>query len=357
MDEEYAVKVLQSLRTQSLLATISVALLLGGCSFFTPSVRVAEPALTAAAPPAPPPAPAPVVEAAAKAAPPKPAPKPPIPAAPLRTAVLLSDDIPEFAAIAHEIELRTDSENLVIYNLDGKIANAARIKSQVSGTDQVIAIGLLAATVGREIASKRMVFCQVFNYQDYDLLAENSKGVSLLPPFDLQLERWTAIAPDLRSVGIITGPDQDDLVAEIRAATARHGIDLVTREVTSDKEALYAFKRITPDIQGLWLLPDNRILSPEVVREIMSYSARHGKQVLVFGTNLLGLGGLLSVTSDPADVAEQVLARLAQPAAGGSLPGPDLRALTKLRVELNPEIARRLGLKAAQPTPSLASKN
>ena len=42
---------------------------------------------------------------------------------------------------------------------------------------------------------------------------------------------------------------------------------------------------MTHAIDGLWLLPDNRILSPDVVREMMSYSAKHKKQVVVFGNN------------------------------------------------------------------------
>ena len=342
-------KILKLTGAPSALAPLAIACILAGCSSITSSIPMPRPV------PAEPVPPAPIVELTPEASRPPPPPAQPAPVVPVRTAVLLSDDIPEFTAISDEIERRADSEHLVVYNLDGNLANIPRIKTEAAGVDQIIAIGLLAASVGREIESKRMVFCQVFNYQDHNLLSTTTKGVNFLPPFDIQLQRWTAIAPDMRDIGILTGPNQEDLIAEIRAATESQGIGLAVREVSSDKEALYAFKRLTPDIQGLWLLPDNRILSPGVVREIMSYSARHRKQVLVFGANLLGIGGLLSITSDPGDVAEQVLARLDQLSADGNLAGPDMRPLTTLHVEINPEVARHLGIDLSSPTLNVAS--
>ena len=124
------------------------------------------------------------------------------------------------------------------------------------------------------------------------------------PPFDLQLDAWQTLSPALRSVGVIAGPNQDGLIAEIEEAAAAANVELLSRTVHSDKEALLAFKRLTPNIQGLWLLPDNRILSPRVVREIMSYSAKRKTQIVVFGPSLLGFGALMSVTSTADDVAE-----------------------------------------------------
>jgi ABC-type uncharacterized transport system substrate-binding protein len=341
---------IQSLRILKVLPSIAAASIFAACAPVPYVAEAPDPAPITAPPPEP------VAEAIPEAPPPAP-PAPPAPIVPTRTAVLLSDDIPAFTDIAREIELRTDSDQLTVYNLDGNPLNIARIRTEAAEVDQVIAIGLLAATVGREIPSKRMVFCQVFNYQDYDLLSATSKGVNLLPPFDLQLQRWKALAPDLNSVGIIVGSNQDDLIAEIRAAAAHHGIELAVREVSSDKEALFAFERLTPDIQGIWLLPDNRILSPEVVREIMSYSARHRKQVLVFGSNLLGVGGLMSVTSDPGDVAEQVLARLDQISADGTLSGPAMRPLTTLEIEINPDVAKHLGVDISQTNLSAANSD
>ena len=313
-------------------------LALAGCAPI-PVIDVSQETVEVSAPPEPVAVPEPQRE---------PAP-PPTPAAPVErrdTFVLLSDDIPEFESIAREIEARSD--HVTVLNLDGSMANVSRVRREAEEAERIVAVGLLAATVGREISGTPMVFCQVFNYLDAGLISASSKGVNFLPPFDAQLARWKELAPGVDHVGIITGPNQGDLLAEIRTAAERHDVELTVRNVSSDKEALFEFKRIVREIDGLWLLPDNRILSPDVVREIMSYSALHQKQIVVFGANLLEMGGLMSVTSDPADVAEQVLARLEQVTANGQLDGPGMRPLTEIQVRVNRNVARALGIEIPQ---------
>jgi ABC-type uncharacterized transport system substrate-binding protein len=329
-----------------------IAVLLGGCAFQPPAVSVVETPVEA---PAPAPTPAPAPPAPTQPAPPPIPPEPARPAPPVRTALLLSDDIPAFSAIAEEIVARVGNAPISIHNLDGNPANVSRIRAEAAEADRLIAVGLFAASVAREIEGKPLVFCQVFNYQDHDLISASSKGVKLLPPFDLQLDAWLELAPGLKRIGIIVGPGQEQLVEEIRTATQARQIELAVQTVQSDKEALYNFKRMTQDIEGLWLLPDNRVLSPEVVREIMSYSARHRTQVVVFGANLLDLGALVSVKSDPGDIAERVLERLADVGSGEQIPGPDMQSLTMLDIDVNAEVARYLGLNVVpQSAPSLA---
>ncbi len=321
-------------------APLVVAVLIGGCTALPPVPPVVETPVETATPVPDPPTPP---EPAPPPAPPEPAPAAP----PVRTAVLLSDDIPAFSAIAEEIVARVGDAPVSIHNLDANPANVSRIRSAAAEADRLIAVGLFAASIAREIEDKPLVFCQVFNYQDHDLISASSKGVKLLPPFDLQLDEWLELDPDLTRVGVVLGLGQGQLVEEIRAATQAREIELVVRTVRSDKEALYNFKRMTQEIQGLWLVPDNRVLSPAVVREILSYSARHRKQVVVFGANLLELGALMSVASDPGDVADSVLERIALIDSDNEVPGPDMQSLTTLDVDINAEVARYLGLSVA----------
>ena len=319
-------------RGLGLLGTILVA----GCVYAPPAppVEVSSPVEPIIAEPdvAPPPR-APVVPRVVPA--PRPTP---------RTAVLVSDDIPEYMRIAEEIQ-RRDADHVTVHNLDGEQANAESTLAEIAGanSDRVIAIGLLAATVGRQISAP-MVFCQVYNYQDYDLLSPTSKGVYLLPPFALQLDAWQSLSHDLKRIGVVTGPGQDALIAEIQQAVEQAGLSLTVATVQSDQEALVAFKDMTRAIDGLWLLPDNRILSPGVVHEIMAYSAKHRKQIVVFGDGFLDLGALMSVTSDDRDVAERVLARFEDVSENGGLLGPDMQQLTKIHTDVNIEVANSLGL-------------
>jgi len=89
----------------------------------------------------------------------------------------------------------------------------------------------------------------------------------------------------------------------------------------------------------VWLVPDNRVLSSGVLREALAYMLRQGKQTLVFNSQLLNYGGLISVEADPQDVAERVLEQLRAPRSM-----PREAPLRRARTVINTEIAKQLGL-------------
>ncbi len=287
------------------------------------------------------PVPAPIVN--------EPTPPPaPVVATPIRTAILISNDTPGYQVVANQIEQRISTDEHRIFNLDGNPANGSRVLEKLAefAPDQLIAVGLLAAKTARQMPELPLVFCRVFNYQEHDLISPTSAGVKLLPPFALQLQAWKTLAPDLQAIGVIIGPDQEDLIAEITAAARQYNIEILSRSARSDKGTLFEFKRLIPLVQGLWILPDNRILSIPVLKELMAYGARHDKQIVVFNEQLLKFGALLSVTSTDADVADQVVHLLQDKHVGATAQRPRMVPLTTMRIELNTQVAQELGLTA-----------
>ncbi len=239
-----------------------------------------------------------------------------------------------------------------IFSLQGDSAASAQAigKLNDSGRGHIVAIGPLAAQAASRLTDRQVIFCQVFNYQEQGLTAAHMRGVSVLPPAELQFRAWKSLDAGLRRVGVITGPGHEALIAQARRAAQFHGMELIHRVVHSDKEMLYTFKRLMPEIQGLWLLPDDRILSRRVLRDTMEYSSKHRKQVLVFHPQLLQLGGLMSVSAIPADVAEQVMSALHASSAGTPSPASGLLPLAGMHVEVNDQAAQQLQIRA---TPGL----
>ncbi len=288
-----------------------------------------------------------------KPAPPKPAPvkappqpaKPPAAKAPAIThvAVVYAANVPVYKRIADELTARLKRARPFPLRDETQAKIFFRNPAGLSDYDQVVAIGDLAARGARNVPDKQLVFCQVFNYRDYGLSAKNIRGVSMLPPPNQQFKAWKALAPDIQRIGVITGPGHEALIAQAHAAAQQQGMELIHRIAQTDKETLYEFKRLVPDIDGLWLLPDDRILSHRVLRELMTYSTRHRKQVAVFHPQLLKLGGLISASSVEADIADQVLAALRAAAKGPSDAISPLRRLTKVHIEINDGLAHRLG--------------
>jgi ABC-type uncharacterized transport system substrate-binding protein len=260
-------------------------------------------------------------------------------------AILVSKNIPAYSRVADELAKRLQQRH-EIYRLNGDSAKNKQVIDRIQQSEQaqVVAIGLLAAQAAQTLFGKQVIFCQVFNYRDHHLATPWMKGVSILPRLSKQFHIWKTLDPGLHSVAVITGPDLEQLVGEARVAADTYGIKLVHKVVSSDKELLYAYKRLMSQLQGLWLLPDNRVLSGQTIRALMAYSVREGKEVLVFTPALLKTGGLLSIEGSESAVAEQVLTRLQQAYGRDSVPGPDVVPLTEVQLRINAPMAKHLGL-------------
>jgi len=263
-------------------------------------------------------------------------------------AVLVSDRSSAFTGVEREIKKRYP-HRVETYNLDGRDSLSADVREKIGSPELpvVVAIGLPAARAAQNLAGKKVIFCQVFNYENGNLVTPSMKGVAATPPVRELFRIWKTLSPKLRKVGVISGVNLGDLVDQARAAAAENRIDLVHVEVRTDRETLYAFKRLAPKIQGLWLVPDNRVLSLDVIRDMMAYGMREGKQMAVFSHQLLDLGGLVSAESSYGDIAEQVLARVKQAQEYAGVPGEPVVPLSKADIRINKVMAERLNLPIA----------
>jgi len=260
-------------------------------------------------------------------------------------AIILSDNSPAFTGVLHEIQ-RQYKNRIEIFNLGNREGTHPQMlrKIQSSASPVVVAIGLPAAHLARNLSAKKVVFCQVFNYENEGLVSPSMKGVSAVVPVRDQFRAWKMLAPGLKKAGVITGKNLHGLVEEAYAAANENHLELIHVEVRSDKETLYAYKQLSAKVQGLWLVPDNRVLSREVIRDMMGHSVREGIQVLAFSRELLGLGGVMSFESNTVDVAEQVIAKVRQAQESSGMPGADISPLAKGNMRINAVMANRLGL-------------
>lgn len=268
------------------------------------------------------------------------------PPPPPEVAILISSDIPAYREVADEITTRLGDRAKSWYLKGGREADARTLAEiDQSSRAQVVAVGLDAAIGAKRLKGRRQViFCQVFNYAEHRLTTANYKGVAMLPSFEKSFTIWKSISPDLKQIAIITGPGLEGYVRLARAAAKAMGITLIHREVGSDKELLVVFKSVADSVQGYWIWPDNRVLSGIVLREVLTFGARRGKQVAVFNNDLLDLGGLLSITTDFHDISAKVVERLKQAENKPQIPGPAIKPLDEAVVSINPVMVKRFGL-------------
>jgi hypothetical protein len=301
------------------------------------------------APPQPPPeAPQEPVAVAPEPAPPPPAPapvaRPKPPPAPLRRDVTVVFDAhtASAAAIAAAIVDALPPKDYRVASVDSDALTPPPPRSQPA---VVIAVGRAAIGAARErLPGRPIVFCQVFAYEDVLKGGGAVWGVHALPPASLQLKSWQTIDPTLRTIAVIMGEERGALAAEATKAAA--SVDAVVHFETShsDRETLYLFKRLATQVDGLWLLPDNRVLSPSVLRELLSYANSHGVGVLALNDSLLRMGALATAGSVTADVADTVRALAERVASGKTQDLPPMTALHAVDMHVNPVVAAALGL-------------
>jgi hypothetical protein len=169
-----------------------------------------------------------------------------------------------------------------------------------------------------------------------------------MPPLKLQFKAWAALDPKLEDIGLITSASYAAELTGAAAAAEAIGAHLDHRIANSDRETLYIFRRLAPEIDGLWLAPDSSILSAAVIGEMLDLAAELDIGVLVFNESLLERGGLVSVLAPAEHVAALVADALAAIRSRSADSLPREIPLGEGRVRVNSGVAAALGL----PTPS-----
>ena len=261
--------------------------------------------------------------------------------------LLLSEDRGAVASVARSLQA-TYSGKIEVHNLGGNRSRESEIAQAIqnSPVQQVVAIGLLAAQVARQsLTDKQVVFCQVLNFEEFDLITPWMKGVSGIPSLSRQFTAWKAIDPNLRRVGVITGRHAQYMVDEAQAAAKSNALELVHIVVSSDRAMLTAIQELRDKkIQGLWLAPDSSVLSQRAILDVMSYSAKNNIQVLAFSPTLLKEGALFSATSDTGEIARQVLERFKKSPGPNVITGESIQSLSGARIVINSSAVSRFGL-------------
>ena len=252
--------------------------------------------------------------------------------APIRSplAIVLTSAAAAYTDVAAELMRRFEDHE--VYNLAEDSRPPVTILRLINDSDSgvVVAIGHRAAVSSVALANKPVVFSQVFNYED--LLTDNSRGVSSLAPLDAQLAAWKDLDPSLSRIGMIIGAGHDELLAEAKTAAEAHDIELLVHIADSDQETLFMFKRMIRDIDGYWLFPDNRVLSPRALRQIIDTANRLQVPVLAPTESMLAAGADVSVSSVAENIAEIIARIVRQIEAGNLLDVPAITPLSDIRV-------------------------
>lgn len=251
------------------------------------------------------------------------APEPVVEAPAPTVAVVLFRSAPVFGAVADALE-RSLEGRAVRYEIDDQNRDRVLGDLRAAGHAGAVAIGHQALRLLDE-TDLAITYCQVL---EPGAQRTGRRGVAPLPTYGAQLDAWRQHQPDLARIGMVTGPGHDAAAAALADAAGERALKVRHAVARSDREMLHLFQRMVPEIEGFLLYPDARILSPRTLRALLAYANKHGVWVLTYNRSIFDLGATLLVSTDPQEIAFQVVAALESTGPEGR-PLPLHRALVE----------------------------
>lgn len=239
-----------------------------------------------------------------------------------RVAIVVSKDLPDYRQLSYVFAAKL-GRPYQLFELEHRTEESVQLAVQRMGPTSVIALGHSALDVVSDIHDVDIVYAGVFEE------SLNHRGVDALPPFSMQLEHWQMVSPHVTQIGVVGSAAIRDRVEALKEAGLNLGMVVHHREVTSDKEALLAFRGMVPYLDGFVFLPDETVLSPDVIRRILAHGARNDLQILVYSPVMFSMGAFLYVASEPVDVATQIMSLLNSEDSS--------QPLTRMRTQVNPD--------------------
>lgn len=152
-----------------------------------------------------------------------------------------------------------------------------------------------------------------------------------------------AVAPNVRTVGLIIGPDSLDLEKVFSTAAADSGVSLLSRRIGAVEDLLPQLEQLLQASDALLMIPDPIVASQASARTILLTSYRYRKPILAYSQAYVQAGALAAVYSSPEDVAGDLAAWL-RSAGTESLRQPLVLNPVRFSVAVNRQVARSLGL-------------
>lgn len=241
-----------------------------------------------------------------------------------------------------------------IYDLHGNISIedgkriVQSIKDNKDEPDLILAVGILAAVLAKEHWSDiPIIFCMAINYEHLNLNGTNISGISSEVSIEDQfaiLKEFTCVKK-LKNVGVIYDPrNTENIVSNAALIAEKFGFNLIKAGVTSEKQVESALVKIVKEIDALWIIPDETVITRNGLSILLRETERHHVLTLCTSSAIVKAGALISISPDYAYTGTQA-AKMAQML----FDNPKKKSLgiqqpEKLKLILNRQTAEKLGI-------------
>ncbi len=237
---------------------------------------------------------------------------------------------------------------LLEYDLQGDLEKGRKLARKIRASDPalVFAVGLKAAKAAQlEIVDIPVVYSMVLDPGKYGLNTQNMTGILLEVPIDRQMTTIRALLPELKHIGTLYDPSKTaPLIEESKRLLKSNSVDLISTQVTSERDVPSALRSLLPSVGALWLVPDSTVLTDESLRFILNTALEERVPVIGFSREFARSGAFLCLSVNYGDIGRQA-GQLARRIIDGQVSMP-MKPLHPDRIEMsiNLKTARFLGI-------------
>ncbi len=271
------------------------------------------------------------------------------PAGAAEVVILKSADLAAYnQAVAGFKAALPPSTTFVEYDMQGDVARGQKLARKIRASDAslMLAVGVKAALVAKlEIVDIPVIFCMVLDPAKHDLKAPNMTGIRFEIPLDRQFGAMRAVLPSLKRIGVLYDPEKTGhLVEEARLLAKSMGIELVAKQVDTEKEVPPALRALLSQVEALWLVPDSTVLTEGSLKFVLDTALDFNVPVVGFSSELVRSGALVGLSVNYDDVGRQAGLLAKKILTDQYRPFSTTFPPDRLRLALNLKTAKFLGI-------------
>lgn len=233
--------------------------------------------------------------------------------------------LPLQGIVARKIDLAREHPDLIV---------AVGVRAAQYLAAQNLSPPLLAALIPRQ------AFEKIARQRDYRMFS----AVFLDQPPSRQMELIRLALPGRGRVGVVLGPESQDVLKALQAAAKESKFGLVAEKIGAAEELLPALQRVLAESDVLLAVPDPLVFNKGTVQSLLLTTYRYQDPVIGFSHAYVKAGALAAVYTTPEQAGKQAGEILVRVLGGKSWTLPPPEYPKYFSVSVNHQVARSLGI-------------
>jgi putative tryptophan/tyrosine transport system substrate-binding protein len=269
-----------------------------------------------------------------------------------QVAVITSADVDAYKEALRGFKRVVRHQLVAEYDMEGNLETGKKIVAEIQSKikpDLILAIGPWAFQVTAAQATNiPVVYAMVLNPPSVmPTGVKNVTGASMNVPVETTMRYFKQLGSQIRRVGVIFNQAKTGYLVRRAAHIGReHGLEIIDKEINSPKEAIRALDSWQQDeIHALWILPDEIVLTPEVVQYMVLFSYRKKIPLIGLSERQAQMGALLSLSFGSSEDIGRQAAELANNILEGQPPDRIPYTMARqVKLTVNLKAAEKLGI-------------